>query len=104
MIKKKSEEGKRAYLMSPSALAQRRAASKLSKGKSTGPKTVEGKKASASGHNWKHGLYAKKFIFGRIGKICRVDCSLYSKCEAIESGISSPGTDCFIQKIQKIMS
>lgn len=86
---------KRGYNMSEAARAARIENSK----KSTGPNTAEGKRTSAR-NAWKHGLNAKRFIFGNVGKKCSKEkCDIYDECEYVQEGITEDGKDCFLQKL-----
>ena len=86
---------KRNYTLSQVAIDARRENAK----KSTGPKTAAGK-SSSSRNAWKHGLNAKRFIFGNVGKKCSKEkCDIYDECEYVQEGITEDGQDCFLQKL-----
>jgi hypothetical protein len=72
---------KRQYTLSPSALAQRQAISKLPK-----PGMIGNRNA------WKHGEYAQGFIINKI-KPCRSTCPQYP-CDLVDEGATKPGGDC----------
>ncbi|MFQ5736894.1 MAG: hypothetical protein ACE5GY_08545 [Thermodesulfobacteriota bacterium] len=79
---------RRPYTMSPEALEARRQNAQ----KSTGPKTDEGKKAS-SRNSWKHGLYARTFILGTLGKPCKTTCDKFP-CGLVSDNEITPGETC----------
>ena len=78
---------KRSYTLSPAALEARRNNAQLS----TGPKTEEGKKASAR-NSWRHGMYAESRILG-LGKPCKSTCPKFP-CSLVDEGAVEPGGDC----------
>ncbi len=87
-IPEKLRLGKRPYRMTPEARAARRQNAQ----KSTGPKTEEGKKASAR-NSWRHGLYARTFILGSLGRPCQRKCEKFP-CDLVNDSLVKPGETC----------
>jgi len=61
---------KRSYTLTERALEAR----KKNAGKSTGPKTEKGKKASST-NDWKHGQFAQSYILHKV-KPCKSTCQI----------------------------
>jgi len=79
---------KRSYTMSDKALEARRNNAQ----KSTGPTTEEGKQTS-SRNAWKHGIYARTFLLGKLGKPCLTTCDKYP-CDLVTDNAVEPGQTC----------
>ncbi len=77
----------RKYTLSEKALEARRQNAQ----NSTGPKTEEGKQASAR-NSWKHGLHSQRRILA-YGKPCKTTCPKYP-CKLVTDGETEPGKDC----------
>jgi len=83
---------RRRYTMSPAALEARRKNSQKAKGKCTGPRTEEGKHI-CSRNSWKHGLYAKSFVLGTLGRPCKSTCDKFP-CDLVADNDVTPGETC----------
>jgi hypothetical protein len=123
---------KHAYTMSPAALGQRRAAQPLAvaagtkAGKSTGPRTEEGK-AAVCRNGWKHGRYSainrQSFGLGAasvsrlFGKPCAKTCPYHpdnpkrteSPCALVLDGLTHAGGSCldktvYVTALQSLMA
>lgn len=88
-IPKKLRVKRRDYTLTPAALEARHQNAQ----KSTGPNSGDGKKASAR-NSWKHGLYAKSFILGALGKPCQRTCDKFLTCSLVQDDAVSPGETC----------
>jgi len=87
-IPEKLRLGKRPYTLTPEA----REARKKNAQKSTGPNSEEGKKA-ASRNSWRHGLYARTFILGSLGRPCQRKCEKFP-CDLVNDSLVKPGETC----------